>query len=94
VEFCALTGNEARGLELLAERPAYFTDDGQPQSKLDFMSVVALLMDRLTVLGLGEGQVPGPAGREWTARELATHAREVALALAARFDERNGTTHV
>ncbi|MFJ2965990.1 tetratricopeptide repeat protein [Streptomyces collinus] len=94
VEFCALTGNEARGLELLAERPAYFTDDGHPQSKLDFMSVVALLMDRLTGLGLGDRQVPGPAGREWTARELATHAREVALALAARFDERNGTTHV
>jgi tetratricopeptide (TPR) repeat protein len=94
VEFCALTGNEARGLELLAERPAYFTDDGHPQSKLDFMSVVALLMDRLTGLGLGDRQVPGPAGREWTARELAAHAREVALALAARFDERNGTTHV
>ncbi|MET9682171.1 tetratricopeptide repeat protein [Streptomyces coeruleorubidus] len=94
VEFCALTGNEARGLELLAERPAYFTDDGQPQSKLDFMSVVALLMDRLTGLGLGERQVPGPAGREWTARELATHARAEALALAARFAERNGTTYV
>ncbi len=94
VEFCALTGNEARGLELLAERPAYFTDDGQPQSKLDYMSVVALLMDRLTGLGLGDRQVPGPAGREWTARELAGHAREAALALAARFDERNGTAHV
>ncbi|MGW6544421.1 tetratricopeptide repeat protein [Streptomyces massasporeus] len=94
VEFCALTGNEARGLELLAERPAYFTDDGQPRSRLDFMTVVALLMDRLTVLGLGDRQVPGPAGREWTARELAAHAREEALALAARFDERNGTAHV
>ncbi|MFD8228354.1 tetratricopeptide repeat protein [Streptomyces massasporeus] len=94
VEFCALTGNEARGLELLAERPAYFTDDGQPRSRLDFMSVVALLMDRLTVLGLGDRQVPGPAGREWTARELAAHARGEALALAARFDERNGTAHV
>ncbi|MFI8830789.1 tetratricopeptide repeat protein [Streptomyces afghaniensis] len=94
VEFCALTGNEARGLELLAERPAYFTDDGQPQSKLEFMSVVALLMDRLTGLGLGDRQVPGPAGRTWSARELATHARAEALALAARFDERNGTTYV
>ncbi|MFF9810925.1 tetratricopeptide repeat protein [Streptomyces coeruleorubidus] len=94
VEFCVLTGNEARGLELLAERPAYFTDDGQPQSRLDFMSVVALLMDRLTGLGMGDRQVPGPAGREWTARELATHARAEALALAARFDERNGTTYV
>ncbi|MEV3971994.1 tetratricopeptide repeat protein [Streptomyces sp. NPDC050698] len=94
VEFCALTGNEARGLELLAERPAYFTGDGHPRSKLDFLSVVALLMDRLTELGRGEGRVPGPPGREWTARELAAHAREEALALAARFDERNGTTHV
>ncbi|NEA52328.1 tetratricopeptide repeat protein, partial [Streptomyces sp. SID10815] len=31
VEFCALTGNEARALELLAERPAYFTDSGHPR---------------------------------------------------------------
>ncbi|MFI6012942.1 tetratricopeptide repeat protein [Streptomyces sp. NPDC051243] len=94
VEFCALTGNEARGLELLAQRPAYFTDDGHPRSKLEFMSVVALLMDRLTALGLGDRRVSGPAGRAWTARELAAHAREEALALAARFDERNGTGHI
>ncbi|WP_037886469.1 tetratricopeptide repeat protein, partial [Streptomyces viridochromogenes] len=94
VEFCALTGNEARGLELLAERPAYFTDDGHPRSKLDFMAVVALLMDRLSTLGLGDQQVPGPVGRDWTARELAAHARGEALALAARFDERNGTAHI
>lgn len=94
VEFCALTGNEARGLELLAERPAYFTDDGHPRSKLEFMAVVALLMDRLSELGLGDQQVPGPAGRTWTARELAAHARAEALALAARFDQRNGTAHI
>jgi hypothetical protein len=94
VEFCALSGNEARGLELLAERPAYFTDDGHPRSRLDFTAVVALLMDRLTELGLGDRPVPGPAGRSWTAAELAAHARAEALALAARFDERNGTAHV
>ncbi|RRR86817.1 tetratricopeptide repeat protein [Streptomyces sp. RP5T] len=94
VEFCALSGNEARALELLAERPAYFTDDGHPRSRLDFTAVVALLMDRLTVLGLGERPVPGPAGRSWTAAALAAHARGEALALAARFDERNGTAHV
>jgi tetratricopeptide (TPR) repeat protein len=94
VEFCVLSGNEARGLELLAERPAYFTDDGHPRSKLDFMAVVAQLMDRLTELGLGDQPVPGPADRAWSARELAAHARGQALALAARFDERNGTRHV
>ncbi|MFF3741702.1 tetratricopeptide repeat protein [Streptomyces sp. NPDC002566] len=94
VEFCALTGNEARGLELLAERPAYFTDDGHPRSRLEFLSVVALLMERLSARGLGGRTVPGPAGRAWTADELAAHAREEALALAARFDERNGTSYV
>ncbi|MEU0052102.1 tetratricopeptide repeat protein [Streptomyces sp. NPDC006309] len=94
VEFCALTGNEARALELLAERPAYFTDTGQPRSRLDFLAVVTLLMDRLTGLGLGERQVPGPAGRTWTARELAGHARVEATELAGRFDRRNGTSCV
>ncbi|MGW1726186.1 tetratricopeptide repeat protein [Streptomyces sp. NPDC002306] len=94
VEFCALTGNEARGLELLAERPAYFTDTGHPRSRLEFMAVVSLLMNRLTELGLGERRVPGPAGRAWTAVELADHAREEALALAERFDARNDTSYV
>ncbi|MFF3503008.1 tetratricopeptide repeat protein [Streptomyces sp. NPDC003247] len=94
VEFCALTGNEARGLELLAERPAYFTDEGHPRSRLEFLSVVALLMERLCALGLGDQRVPGPAGRTWTARGLAAHARGEALALAARFDDRNGTSYV
>ncbi|WP_030168379.1 hypothetical protein [Streptomyces sp. NRRL S-813] len=94
VEFCVLTGNEARALELLAERPAYFTDSGNPRSKLDFLAVVALLTDRLVELGLGGQTVPGPAGRSWTAAELAVHARAEAEALAARFDERNGTSHV
>jgi tetratricopeptide (TPR) repeat protein len=94
VEFCALSGNEARALELLAERPAYFTDSGDPRSKLDFMAVTALLMDRLTGLGLGDQAVPGPAGREWTASGLAVHARGEALSLAALFDARNGTSYV
>ncbi|OLZ66866.1 hypothetical protein AV521_26075 [Streptomyces sp. IMTB 2501] len=94
VEFCALTGNEARGLELLAERPAYFTDTGHPRSRLDFLAVVALLMDRLTGLGLAGQRVPGPAGRSWTAGELAGHARKEALELAERFDRRNGTSNV
>ncbi|MFE9768431.1 tetratricopeptide repeat protein [Streptomyces sp. NPDC005808] len=94
VEFCALSGNEARALELLAERPAYFTDSGDPRSKLNFMAVVALLTDRLTSLGLGDQTVPGPVGRAWTASDLAAHARGEALSLAARFDARNGTSYV
>jgi tetratricopeptide (TPR) repeat protein len=94
VEFCALTGNEARALELLAQRPAYFTDDGHPSSKKDFLAVTALVMDRLVALGMGGRPVPGPPGREWTAAELGAHARAEALSLAEAFDRRNGTTYV
>ncbi|UYQ64638.1 tetratricopeptide repeat protein [Streptomyces peucetius] len=93
VEFCALTGNEARGLEILAERPAYFTDTGEPSSLLSYLEVTALLTDRLTALGHGEQSVPGPGSRSWTARELAVHARTEARAIAARFDARNGTPY-
>ncbi|NEB81431.1 tetratricopeptide repeat protein [Streptomyces sp. SID14478] len=94
VEFCALTGNEARALELLADRPAYFTDSGNPQGLMDFLAVTALVMDRLVGLGLGEQRVPGPTDRAWTAAELAAHARGQALSVAARFDERNGTARI
>ncbi|PSM37790.1 hypothetical protein C6Y14_40370 [Streptomyces dioscori] len=94
VEFCVLSGNEARALELLSERPSYFTDGGEPRSRMDFLAVVALLADRLTSLGLGAQTVPGPAGRTWTAAELGAHARVEALSLAGRFDARNGTTRV
>ncbi|MER8048002.1 tetratricopeptide repeat protein [Streptomyces sp. NPDC094032] len=100
IEFCALTGNEARALELLAERPAYLTDHGDPDSELDFLTATALLMDRLVALGLGGQRVPGPSDTakdpapEWTAAELARHARERAEELAARFDARNGSDRV
>ncbi|MFC5805639.1 tetratricopeptide repeat protein [Streptomyces formicae] len=94
VEFCALTGNEARALEILSDRPAYFTDGGDPDSLMRHLAATAVLMDRLVILGHGEQGVPGPAGTSWTARTLAAHAREQALAIAARFDGRNGTDAV
>ncbi|WP_351223481.1 tetratricopeptide repeat protein [Streptomyces sp. NPDC002133] len=94
VEFCTLTGNEARGLEILSDRPAYFTDSGNPDSLMDHLAVTAMLMDRLVDLGHGDRTVPGPAGTSWTARTLAEYARGEALAIAARFDARNGTDAV
>ena len=95
VEFCALTGNEARGLELLAERPAYFTDSGDPRSKLDFMSCGGPAhgpADR--TLGSAIRRSPVPPGVPGPPANWPSHAREEALSLAARFDERNGTTYV
>jgi tetratricopeptide (TPR) repeat protein len=94
IEFCALTGNEARGLELLADTPAYFDSGREPAPRTGLLAVTALLMDRLVALGRGDLAVSGPVGRSWTAAELAHHARTESLALATRFDERNGTTAV
>ncbi|KAB7845065.1 tetratricopeptide repeat protein [Streptomyces mobaraensis] len=94
IEFCALTGNEARALEILAEHTGHFAPSGDPLSLLEFLAPVALLARRLTDLGLGVRRVPGPAGREWTAAELSAHARAEALELAGRFDRRNGSTVV
>ncbi len=95
VEFCALTGNEARALELLAERPAYFTDAGDPRGRLDFLAVAALLMDRLTSLGLGSQSVPG-TGRPHLDREPNSPPTRAwrPFRWPGRFDERNGTVYV
>ncbi|MDX3073933.1 tetratricopeptide repeat protein [Streptomyces sp. NPDC088354] len=94
VEFCALTGNEARALEILAEHPAYFTDTGDPDARMDFLAATALVMRRLVALGHAGRPVPGPSGATWSAGELLTHAEREAGAIAARFDARNGTDAV
>nr|WSX72636.1 tetratricopeptide repeat protein [Streptomyces sp. NBC_00899]WSX81295.1 tetratricopeptide repeat protein [Streptomyces sp. NBC_00899] len=91
IEFCALTGNEARGLEILAQHAAYFTATGDPDSLMDYLSVTALLTARLRALGHAEQQLPGPDGTLWTAAALHEHAAAQALDLAGRFDRRNGT---
>lgn len=94
IEFCALTGNEGRALELLAEQPGYLTSDGNLYERTEFRAVTALLMDRLVALGLAELVVPGPPGQAWTAADLAAWAHAGALADAARFDARNGNDTV
>ncbi|MGW3988089.1 hypothetical protein [Streptomyces sp. NPDC004830] len=92
LEFCALTGNEARGLELLAENRNLFDEVDSPLDQLDFLTGVEVLLRR--VEGLGHGDVPaaGYAGRTWTVAELRAEVRGRADDLAARFDARNGTT--
>ncbi|MCT2593971.1 tetratricopeptide repeat protein [Streptomyces sp. N2-109] len=94
VEFCARTGNEPRGLEILAEQTGHWEPAGDPDTYLDWMVSTALLMRRMTELGHSGQPVPGPPEREWTAVTLLEHAADEALAVAARFDRRNGSTAV
>ncbi|MEU2913564.1 hypothetical protein ACFYM3_33510 [Streptomyces massasporeus] len=92
LEFCALTGNEARGLELLAENRNLFDEVDSPLDQLDFLTGVEVLLQRVEVLGHGELHAAGYAGRTWTVTGLRAEVRGRADDLAARFDARNGTT--
>lgn len=92
LEFCALTGNEARGLELLAENRNLFDEVESPLDQLDFLTGVEVLLSRVESLGHGGLPVTGYAGRAWTVDGLRAEVRGRGDALAARFDTRNGTS--
>ncbi|CAL9550943.1 hypothetical protein [Streptomyces sp. enrichment culture] len=92
LEFCALTGNEARGLELLAENRNLFDEVHSPRDLYDFLTGVEVLLQRVELLGHGELPAAGYAGRAWTVAGLRAEVRGRADDLAARFDARNGTT--
>ncbi|MFE7160858.1 hypothetical protein [Streptomyces sp. NPDC057636] len=92
LEFCALTGNEARGLELLAENRNLFAEVESPLDLLDFLTGVEVLLRRVELLGHDSLPAAGYAGRTWTVAGLRTEVRGRADDLAARFDARNGTT--
>ncbi|RFC75149.1 hypothetical protein [Streptomyces sp. AcE210] len=92
LEFCALTGNEARGLELLAENRNLFAEVESPLDLLDFLTGVEVLLQRVELLGHDSLPAAGYAGRTWTVAGLRAEVRGRADDLAARFDARNGTT--
>src|SRR5688572_25116206 len=62
LEFAALTGNEARALEILAEHAGWLTlADGEPvRYRLFFLEAVVVLLRRLVALGQGDLEVPTP----------------------------------
>lgn len=92
LEFCALTGNEARGLELLAENRSLFDEVDSPLGLFDFLTGVEVLLQRVELIGHGGLPAAGYAGSVWTVSGLRAEVRGRADDLAARFDARNGTT--
>jgi tetratricopeptide (TPR) repeat protein len=97
IEFAAVTGNEARGLEILADHAAWLTDsDEAVMDRMSFLEGAAVLLRRLCDLGHGDLAVSTPRGEEPSvavARLLPELEAEIA-GIVARFDERNGTTAV
>ncbi|MEY9878203.1 tetratricopeptide (TPR) repeat protein [Streptacidiphilus sp. MAP12-33] len=90
LEFCALTGNEARGLELLSQSRASFGFAASPSGRLEFLTGVQVLLARLEETGHGALPCAGPLGAEWTVASLRASVAAQAEELAARFDARNG----
>ncbi|MDG4826260.1 hypothetical protein O7635_30795 [Asanoa sp. WMMD1127] len=86
VVFCALTGNEALGLEIVERHLDWLERSPTPLATMNFSAAAALVLGRLDRhSGLTVGGRPvGAVAEELTAR---------ALDLAARFDARNGTGH-
>jgi hypothetical protein len=85
VLFCALTGNEARGLELVDRHLDWLERAPSPYAELEFAGSAAVVLRRSAVRDLEfRGGAAGELGDQLAAR---------ARGLAARFDARNGTPH-
>ena len=88
LEFCALSGNEARGLEILTEHKAWLKPEQEDvDQRLQFIVGALVLLRRLAALGLGEV----PLGSETVESARAALAREVDE-ISARYDARGGNT--
>ncbi|MFG2293162.1 tetratricopeptide repeat protein [Streptomyces sp. NPDC048603] len=94
IEFCALTGNESRGLEILAEHSAQLRPLADLDARLTFYGGVLVLLRRLTGLGFGDSPAVPFEGVPHTVRELHDLLHADALDIAHRFDARNGNARV
>ncbi|MEU1959476.1 hypothetical protein [Nocardia sp. NPDC019304] len=90
LEFCALTGNEARGLEILTEHASALADPGAVVgARLAFATGVCVLLRRLVTLRLGDLPLA-----EGTVESVRARLEVQIGALCARYDARNGTSAV
>lgn len=91
IEFCALTGNESRGLEILADHAAHVAPLANLSDRLAFHGGVLVLLRRLKELGHGQSPAVPYEGVPRTVSELYEVLRADSLDVARRFDARNGT---
>jgi tetratricopeptide (TPR) repeat protein len=96
IEFCARTGNEARGLEILQRHLDWLDRAPSPAAAMTFAAAAALLLRRLAATGHADVTVhrgadgPRPAA-DVPVATLADELAGYASGLAARFDARNDT---
>ncbi|WP_326589185.1 tetratricopeptide repeat protein [Streptomyces sp. NBC_01294] len=94
IEFCALTGNASRGLEILAEHAAHVAPLANVDDRLAFHGGILVLLRRLKELGHGPLPAVPYEGTPRTVSELYEVLYSGSLDIARQFDARNGTTRV
>ncbi|MFC5747097.1 hypothetical protein [Actinomadura rugatobispora] len=94
VEFCARTGNEARGLEIVQRHLGWLEKAPSPFADMRFSAAAALLLRRVEEAGHGGLTISRGTGGgepvEVPVGELRVELARRAEELAARFDARNG----
>ncbi|TDD30687.1 hypothetical protein E1287_28845 [Actinomadura sp. KC06] len=98
LEFCAITGNEARGLEIVQRHLGWLDRAPSVHAEMEFCAAAALVLGRIAAAGHGEATVRRPAADGRPAADvplpdLRTELAERATELAGRFDARNETSH-
>jgi hypothetical protein len=90
IEFCALTGNAARGLELLAEHGDWLAPGRPGPADPEFLGGAEVLLRILGDAGHDDLPFALPGGERTSLGELRERIGADLNELAARFDERNG----
>ena len=91
ISFCARTGNEHRGLEILQRHLDWLDKAPSPSAAMSFAASGSLLLRRITELGHGDATLHRRGRGDITAAELRVELAELATGLGRRFDARNGT---
>ncbi|MBS2963000.1 hypothetical protein KGA66_08090 [Actinocrinis puniceicyclus] len=95
IEFCALTGNEARGLEILTEHAGLLAQGAEDAtSRLEFLIGALVLLRRLVALDLSALPLTAADPDLATVGLAAVTLRRQVDTLCARFDARNGSCTV
>ncbi|SDX99759.1 hypothetical protein SAMN05421504_104173 [Amycolatopsis xylanica] len=87
LSFCALTGNHARGLQLLERHLGWLDTAPTPLAEMSFSASAACVLSLVEA----EGHANATVG-DVSVGELRARLSERALAIAARFDARNQTS--
>lgn len=93
ISFCTRTGNHARALELVERHLGWLAEPPTPMDDMWFSAAVAGALARIADAGHSDLTVRRGSDEVGVA-ELRDELTERALALAARFDARNGTGEV